>query len=124
MFVNTVAHLQSTFATRGTLQITLPEGIEVEHATGHTVQQAKLGSSLTSQMMALGIGLQQDPTTIQLGNIQYGQSRDIFLRYTNPDAADIIASLDLEAGLQAKLQYSLMMVPEYIVQTTHNLNLY
>jgi hypothetical protein len=60
-------------------------------------------------------------TNIQLGNIQYGQSRDMFLRYTSPKAQDVITSLGIEAHLHAELQYSLMMVPEYVVHASHDL---
>ncbi|KAI1741498.1 U-box domain-containing protein [Xylaria scruposa] len=66
VFVHAVAHLQSTYATRCTLEISAPEGILLKSTTGRSIwDQSGLWNS--------------NKMTIQLGNLQYGQSRDIYL---------------------------------------------
>lgn len=78
VFVHAVAHLQSTFATRAELKLRYAWPLELEETMGDSVekQPPKAVEELPDTM----------ELTIPLGNLQYGQSRDIFLRVKN--AAD------------------------------------
>ncbi|KAI1440620.1 hint-domain-containing protein [Annulohypoxylon stygium] len=67
VFVHAVAHLQTTYATKSTLQITMPETIRLRTTTGKTIDQ---------QVQTLR---GHRKLTVRLENIQYGQSRDIYL---------------------------------------------
>lgn len=71
VFVHAVAHLQSTFATNAVLRVTYPEHMTIEQTSGISVDGHELEHVAGSQNW---------PLTIPLGNIQYGQSRDVFLR--------------------------------------------
>lgn len=76
VFVHAVANLQATFANNAVLRVTSPNHIELEETTGESVDQQK----------AVLLGPQRNcdrELTIALGNIQYGQSRDIYLRNSN-----------------------------------------
>ncbi|PNY25340.1 Inter-alpha-trypsin inhibitor heavy chain H3 [Tolypocladium capitatum] len=73
VFVHAVANLQSTFATEATLLLTYPAALEVEETMDRTVLRERPES----------IGSKEDnlmQLRIPLGNLQYGQSRDVFLR--------------------------------------------
>ncbi|KAI1086898.1 hint-domain-containing protein [Rostrohypoxylon terebratum] len=67
VFVHAVAHLQTTYATKSTLEVTMPKTMLLRTTAGKTIDQ---------QVQTL-----QDhwKLTVRLGNIQYGQSRDIYL---------------------------------------------
>jgi hypothetical protein len=69
-----VANLQSTYANNAKLQITFPESLKLEQSTGNAVD-------VLSPVHFRRGGIEQTEITIALGNIQYGQSRDIYLRY-------------------------------------------
>lgn len=76
VFVHAVANLQSTFATRAVLKLTYSKALELEETTGTSVEQQPpqpVDGSTDGDM----------ELTLNLGNIQYGQSRDIFLRVNN-----------------------------------------
>ncbi|KAJ6789057.1 hypothetical protein PWT90_09988 [Aphanocladium album] len=77
VFVHAVANLQNTFATEATLQLKYRPETQIREAMGTSV----LTSPAEPFNDASGQGLQ---LTIPLGNIQYGQSRDIFLRFHSP----------------------------------------
>lgn len=88
VFVHAVANLQSTFANNATLRLTYPPYLELQETTGESVdkqQPVTLGShnDVHSQL------------TLSLGNLQYGHSRDIYLRYANNQAlADFLAATE------------------------------
>lgn len=71
VFVHAVAHLQSTYATNAVLNLVYPDHITIEQTSGPSVDQQKPKHMVESRRYHL---------KIPLGNIQYGQSRDIFLR--------------------------------------------
>lgn len=73
VFVHALANLQSTFATNAHLTLTYASPVEIKETTGKEVgQQAPLTTSQGHKQL-----------TISLGNIQYGQSRDIWLQLKN-----------------------------------------
>ncbi|KAL2162319.1 hypothetical protein VTH06DRAFT_7232 [Thermothelomyces fergusii] len=81
VFIHAVANLQSTFANNAKLRLTYPSYLRLEEMTGEAVGRqtpVKLQGDLPEPMTSL---------TIALGNIQFGQSRDIYLRYGH-DRAD------------------------------------
>ncbi|KAL1872640.1 hypothetical protein VTK73DRAFT_1401 [Phialemonium thermophilum] len=73
VFVHAVANLQSTFA-RATLRLTYPSYLQLEETMGETVEKQ-------NPVKFEEDGHFQRQLVIPLGNIQYGQSRDIYLRY-------------------------------------------
>jgi len=79
VFVHAVANLQSTFASNAMLRLTYPPYLELRETTGQSVEKqdpVKLGSDKDAHLQL----------TISLANLQYGQSRDIYLRYANNHA--------------------------------------
>lgn len=93
VFVHAVANLQSTYANNAVLRLTYPKYLELEETTGESVDKIKPG-------VLEGEG--PDATmqlTIHLSNIQYGQSRDIYLRHANIDTIRNAA----EAGYETEL---------------------
>lgn len=70
VFVHAVAHLQSTYATRAELKLRYSNRLELEETTGASVDQAPPRD--------LGNGALE--LVVPLGNLQFGQSRDVFLR--------------------------------------------
>ncbi|KAF5008608.1 hypothetical protein FDECE_5116, partial [Fusarium decemcellulare] len=76
VFVHAVANLQSTFATRAVLKLTYSKPLELEEATGVSVEQQPPQPVDGSEDGDMEL-------TLALGNLQYGQSRDIFLRVNN-----------------------------------------
>ncbi|KAK1251713.1 hypothetical protein MKX07_007192 [Trichoderma sp. CBMAI-0711] len=70
VFVHAVANLQSTFATNASLTLSYAAPVKVEQTTGDAV----------NQQAPVEFGYRQRKLTISLGNIQYGQSRDLWLR--------------------------------------------
>lgn len=71
VFVHAVAHLQSTYAINAVLNLVYPDNITIEQTSGSSVDQQKPEHMVESRRYHL---------KIPLGNIQYGQSRDILLR--------------------------------------------
>ncbi|KAH8171155.1 hint-domain-containing protein [Sarocladium implicatum] len=88
VFNNAVANLQSTYATRATLRLSYPASMELQEAAGSRADASDVPESSG--------GLKQ--LTIPLGNLQYGQSRDIYLKVDN--LADVKTTM-----LSANLQY-------------------
>ncbi len=90
--VNAVANLQSTFATKASLTILASEGLTLVETMGYYVLGEK----------AVGRVHHNQPKTqltIHLGSIQYGQSRDIMLKYGGPTHASTLPKM-----VQAELQ--------------------
>ncbi|KAH6605929.1 hypothetical protein Trco_005082 [Trichoderma cornu-damae] len=71
VFIHAVANLQSTFATKASLQLTYGAACRVEQALGDAVDE----------QAPVDVGGGRRRLTIALGNIQYGQSRDLWLRF-------------------------------------------
>ncbi|KAK4033304.1 hint-domain-containing protein [Parachaetomium inaequale] len=78
VFIHAVANLQSTFANNAKLRLTYPSYLKLEETTGEAVgrqEPVELGGDFAESLTSL---------TILLDNLQYGQSRDIYLRYGSP----------------------------------------
>ncbi|KAK3682298.1 hint-domain-containing protein [Podospora appendiculata] len=83
-FVHAVANLQSTFVSNAVLRLTYPSYLKLEETTGESVDKkepVQLEDNGPASLTQL---------TLSLGNLQYGQSRDVFLRFNssatwNPD---------------------------------------
>ncbi|KAI0469149.1 U-box domain-containing protein [Xylaria cf. heliscus] len=104
VFVHAVAHLQSTYATRCMLTISAPRGALLRSKTGRSIDEPK------DEMDGNGT------VTIKLGNLQYGQSRDIYLE--NVDECRLPTKFRLQGEnriVAVKLTYSRMQSPEYVV---------
>lgn len=94
-FVHAVAHLQSTFAMDANLHLTCTDHVTLEETMGSYVKQQGHPDRL------VGGRLQY---TIPLGNIQYGQSRDIYLRWkSNLENHNELAPPYLNATLEYRL---------------------
>lgn len=72
VFVHAVANLQSTFATNAVLKLTYSKPLQLEETTGASVEKEFPKPIDNSDNSALEL-------TITLGNLQYAQSRDIYL---------------------------------------------
>ena len=77
VFVHAVANLQSTYATNATVTLTYKDGMDIETAMGASVIQGE------AEKIKGKKGL-NNKLTIHLGNLQYGQSRDVVLRVVLP----------------------------------------
>lgn len=95
VFVHAMANLQSTFATKASLKLTYAAALDVEETIGETVDKQS----------PVDIGSGQKQLTIPLGNIQYGQSRDLWLRLKGTaqekqvsDSVILEATLTFEEG--------------------------
>lgn len=73
VFVHAVANIQSTFAINAILNLTYPDYV--------TVQQPASASGKQQKVVQVAGGNYK--LVIPLGNIQYGQSRDIYLQWTH-----------------------------------------
>lgn len=91
VFVHAIANLQSTFATKASLKLKYSSAFEAE---------LTLGDSVDREAPAY-VGKDQMRMVIPLGNIQYGQSRDLWLRFksTAQDKQMMSDSVLLEATL-------------------------
>lgn len=105
VFVHAVAHLQSTFATSAVLSLVYPGHITIKQTAGPTVDQHE------PQL----VGNKDYHLAIPLGNIQYGQSRDIYLRW-NSDAKGQTENGVVEC-VQARLEYDLGAETKYTICT-------
>ncbi|KAM3476455.1 hypothetical protein MY8738_006928 [Beauveria namnaoensis] len=103
VFVHAVANLQNTYATEATLQFRYASNLQIQEAMGTSV----LSSPPEPFIEASQQGLQLD---IPLGNIQYGQSRDIFLRFHSPH---IVKLCGMDTGplpiVEATIKYKLVL---------------
>lgn len=95
VFVHAVANLQSTFATGATLRLTYPDHVTIQQQTGASVDRQ-------DAVQVAGGNYEQ---VISLGNIQYGQSRDIYLQWKSSSEND---DEFCPPFINAALQYSKM----------------
>ncbi|KAK4099445.1 hypothetical protein N658DRAFT_429985 [Parathielavia hyrcaniae] len=79
VFVHAVANLQSTFANNAKLRLTYPSHLKLEETTGEAVDKQE-----PVQLEEEDVPEPLTSLTIHLSNLQYGQSRDISLRYGSP----------------------------------------
>ncbi|KAM0327476.1 hypothetical protein ACHAQA_005764 [Verticillium albo-atrum] len=100
VFVHAVANLQSTYANRAMLTLTYPSELSLKETVGDAVD--KQAPTVLSDA--------QIPTstlTISLGNISYGQSRDVYLR-AMPAAWKNLLEDDKAPTVTATLAFSRM----------------
>ncbi|KAM0271243.1 hypothetical protein ACHAPA_002849 [Fusarium lateritium] len=99
VFVHAVANLQSTFATRAALKLTYTKPLELQETTGPSVEQKAPEFADESEDSVVEL-------TLTLGNLQYGQSRDIFLRVNNIKQLEFLNESDSTRSIvQAHLTY-------------------
>ncbi|KAM0351863.1 hypothetical protein ACHAPU_002376 [Fusarium lateritium] len=99
VFVHAVANLQSTFATRAVLKLTYTKPLELQETTGPSVEQKPAVYADDSDDSVVEL-------TLALGNLQYGQSRDIFLRTNNVKELEFLNEQDpTRSIIQAHLTY-------------------
>ncbi|KAI1419229.1 hint-domain-containing protein [Xylaria sp. FL1777] len=97
VFVHAVAHLITTYATRCTLEISAPEGMLLKSTTGKSITTQQDGNERVGS----------SNLTIQLGNLQYGQSRDIYLENVDELGKHTTYNLaEEERMMHATLKYS------------------
>lgn len=114
MFVHSVANLQSTFANNVVLRLTYPKYLGLKETTGQSVDKVEpvelekgdvdQGSQLEKRDDDEGSSMQ---LTLNLSTLQYGQSRDIFLRYDSKAQEAITDGFDFESppSVLATLDY-------------------
>ncbi|KAI5860913.1 hint-domain-containing protein [Durotheca rogersii] len=111
VFVHAIAHLQSTYATRCTLEITTPKSVNLRTTAGKTIDKQVREEETCNKI------------TIDLGNLQYGQSRDIYLENVNGEGgkASFGAPSDEKLFIDAKLEYSRVGATESCAFAQQNL---
>ncbi|KAI1469030.1 hint-domain-containing protein [Daldinia caldariorum] len=104
VFVHAVAHLQTTYATGCTLQITTPKGTRLRTTAGKVIDRQDQEEADFNRLV------------IKLDNLQYGQSRDIYLENINSQGyrAAFDSSLK-ETDIVGELRYSRMRAAEFCV---------
>ncbi|KAJ0374234.1 hypothetical protein COL26b_007478 [Colletotrichum chrysophilum] len=110
VFVHAVANLQATYAINATLRLTFPAVIDLEETTGDSVDKQEV----------LNLPDENDEPkqlSISLGNLQFGQSRDIYLRIKTPEG-----SIQEESSVIASLEYSRMTSALYRKTTEQSLS--
>ncbi|KAK6948802.1 hypothetical protein Daesc_010573 [Daldinia eschscholtzii] len=100
VFVHAVAHLQTTYATKCTLQITTPKGTRLRTTAGKVIDK--------QEHEEVGI----NRLVIKLDNLQYGQSRDIYLENIDSQGCRVVMK---EADILGELRYSRMRATEFCV---------
>ncbi|KAK2017386.1 von Willebrand factor type A domain-containing protein [Colletotrichum eremochloae] len=96
VFVHAVANLQATYAINATLHLSYPASIDLEEVSGDSVVKQE-AVTLTEE------DGEPKQLSIPLGNIQYGQSRDIFLKVATSN--DFVPE---NSTIKAVLEYSRM----------------
>ncbi|KAF4451452.1 Inter-alpha-trypsin inhibitor heavy chain H3 [Fusarium austroafricanum] len=87
VFVHAVANLQSTFATRAVLKLSYTKPLQLSETTGASVEQQPVEFADDSEDS-------QAELTLNLGNLQFGQSRDIFLRAESLKEVEFVSQQD------------------------------
>lgn len=88
VFVHAVANLQNTFATDAVLELSYPPTLQLNECMGEYVGQEKPQETTTAY--------EPRRLKLKLGNLQYGQSRDIYLKVEG------ISGLDSHSGDEKK----------------------
>ncbi|KAI5919562.1 hypothetical protein F4810DRAFT_686705 [Camillea tinctor] len=100
VLIHAVAHLQTTYATKCTIEVEHSDSMNVQPMTGPSIadqaQQEDEAQKDSSRKRFI----------INLGNLQYGQSRDIYLRASNArDKGSTMRGLN-EANIYVQLRWS------------------
>ncbi|POS74981.1 hypothetical protein DHEL01_v206621 [Diaporthe helianthi] len=107
VFVHAVANLQSTFANTATLKLTYPNIVTIQQTTGIAVDQER-----PTQVPGGNFEL-----IIRLGSLQYGQPRDIYLKWRSSSQDN-----DIEPSfLNVALQYNKMTEVQHISHASRDL---
>lgn len=109
VFVHTVANLQSTFANNATLHLTYPDHVNIQQTTGASVDRKD----------AVQVAGGNYELIVPLGNIQYGQSRDIYLQWQSSPGNDDEISPPF---INAVLQYSQMTGTQCTIHSSRSLH--
>lgn len=109
VFVHAVANFQSTFATDATLCLTYPDHVTIQRPTGASVDRQD----------AVQVAGGNYKLVISLGNIQYGQSRDIYLQWKSSPANDDELCPPF---INAALQYNQMTGTQYTNHASRSLH--
>ncbi|KAK1982066.1 von Willebrand factor type A domain-containing protein [Colletotrichum cereale] len=111
VFVHAVANLQATYAINATLHLSYPASVDLEEISGDSVvkQEAVTLADEDGEPKQL---------SISLGNVQYGQSRDIFLKVTTSEAF-----APGKSTIKAVLEYSRMTSNTHRQATEQSLQL-
>ncbi|KAJ3940653.1 uncharacterized protein N0V96_009664 [Colletotrichum fioriniae] len=113
VFVHAVANLQATYAINATLRLTYSPLLTIASSMGESVNKQEV--EILEGDMKNGVPDQHE-LSISLGNLQYGQSRDIYLRVDAP------AELTSEnAVVKASIEYSRMANNIYTQSTSQSL---
>lgn len=107
VFVHAVANLQSTFANNATLKLTYPNTVMIQQTMGIAVGQE-------NPVQAPGGNYELN---IPLGSLQYGQSRDVYVRWKSSSTDS-----DMEPSyLNVALQYNKMTELQHISHASRDL---
>ncbi|KAK2027076.1 von Willebrand factor type A domain-containing protein [Colletotrichum zoysiae] len=96
VFVHAVANLQATYAINATLHLSYPASVDLEEISGDSVVKQE-AVTLTEE------DGRPKQLSISLGNVQYGQSRDIFLKVATSEGF-----VPESSTVKAVLEYSRM----------------
>lgn len=108
VFVHAVAHLQSTYATKCRLQVSVPKSMGLKITSGKSIGTEEQEEA------------ERKTITFKLGNLQYGQSRDIYLEHVNTEGQKVqFSTVSGDASVDATLTYSQVGGPE-LRTTAHN----
>ncbi|KAG8671092.1 hypothetical protein FPOAC2_04413 [Fusarium poae] len=100
VFVHAVANLQSTFATRAVLKLAYSKPLELEETTGPSAEQKPVEFADDESEDSVA------ELTLNLGNLQFGQSRDIFLRVNGVKQLEVLSQQDpTRSVVEAYLTY-------------------
>ncbi|KAI1451438.1 hint-domain-containing protein [Annulohypoxylon moriforme] len=94
VFVHAVAHLQTTYAVKSSLQVTMPNSIRLRTTAGKTIDR---------QIQDIG---GHRKLTVRLGNLQYGQSRDIYLENIDGQGHEVAFDRTTSTTISAMLRFS------------------
>ncbi|KAI0129764.1 hint-domain-containing protein [Xylariales sp. AK1849] len=121
VIVNAVAHLQSTFANRCSVEITYPDSLGLAVSRGKTDKQQEKGELNTSGLgvMCPTAGSRRRKLALNLGNLQFGQSRDVYLAYSNPPEISF-ACEDKPLNIDVQITYTRMYNEQFVVRTQQN----
>ncbi|OTA99743.1 hypothetical protein M426DRAFT_268856 [Hypoxylon sp. CI-4A] len=106
VFVHAVAHLQTTYATKCRLEVVIPKRIHYEPTASKSIDQ-RYDEEWDCRKV-----------TINLGNLQYGQSRDIYLEINRES---LEPAEDNSTLVEANLTYSQMRAAEFYVPASKDL---
>ncbi|KAI8961339.1 hint-domain-containing protein [Daldinia sp. FL1419] len=104
VFVHAVAHLQTTYATGCVLQLTTHKGVSLRTTAGKVIDREEQEEADLKRLV------------IKLGNLQYGQSRDIYLENIDGQGRRTkFPSFMKETAIAGELRYSRMRNVEFCV---------